>query len=125
MQIHATEVSAAYYSPRHGIVSLLMLTITYIQTMLFHIHTEGGFNNHAVHSLYMILVMATSVVSVIKMGNLVPRAGLKPHFWHSGAGVLPLHYVGSLMTPLYPGIPVYAASWLRGQCRLLLVHSAD
>ena len=39
--------------------------------------------------------MATSVMSVAKMGNIVPRAGLKPT---SRATLLPLHHVG------FPGV---------------------
>ena len=38
--------------------------------------------------------MATSVVGVMEMGNIVPRAGLEPMplaFW---ASVLPLHHLG-------------------------------
>ena len=57
-----------------GIISLVMLTIAYIQAMALH-----RFNDHSVISLYRIMVMATSVVSEMKMGNIVPRAGLKCH----------------------------------------------
>ena len=42
------------------------------------LHTQGRFNNHTVHSLYSIMVMETSVVGVMKIGNIVIRAGLKP-----------------------------------------------
>ena len=70
----------------------------------------------------MIMVMATSAVGVMKMGNNVPRAGLKPTSLAFWASVLPLHHVDSLMSPLSPHPPVYAAQCLRGQCRLL--HSS-
>ena len=81
--------------------------------MALHIYTQGRFNNYTACSLYRIMVMATSVMSVMKMGNIVPRVGLKPTylaFWapHS-----------SLMSPLSPHPPVYAAPCLRGLCRLL------
>ena len=46
----------------------------------------------------------------MKMGNIVPRAGLK----HTSLAFR----MGSLMSPLYPCPPVYAAPCLRGQCRL-------
>ena len=69
------------------------------------------------HSLYRIMVMATIVVGVMKIGNMVPRAGLEctsQAFW---ASVLPLHCVGFLMSTLCPCLPVYAAPCLRGPCR--------
>ena len=62
--------------------------------MVLHIHTQGRFNNHTVHSLHMIIVMATSVMVVMKMGNIVPRAGLEPTSLAFQANVLPLHHVG-------------------------------
>ena len=43
------------------------------------------------------------------MGNIVPGAGLEPTSLAFPASVLPLRYVGSLMSPLYPRLPVYAA----------------
>ena len=84
--------------------------------MSLHIHTPGKFNNHTVHNLYRIRVMATSVMGV-KIGNTVPRAGLKPTSLAFQASVLPLHYIGSMMSSLYPCPPDYAAPCLRGQCR--------
>ena len=59
------------------------------------------------------------VAGAMKIGNIVPRVGIEPislTFW---ASVLLFHYIGSLMSPLYPGLPVYAAPCLRGQYRLL------
>ena len=55
----------------------------------------------------------------MKMGNIVPRAGIKPTSLAFQVSVLPSHHVGS-MTPPCP--PVYAAPCFRGQCRLL--HSS-
>ena len=55
------------------------------------------------------------IMTVMKMGNIVPRAGIEPKslaFWVS---VLPLHHVGSLSLTLYPRSPVHAAPCLRGQ----------
>ena len=59
------------------------------------------------------------VMGVMKMGNIVPRAGLEPTSLAFQASVLPLHHVGSLMSPLYPCPLVYVALCLRGQRRLL------
>ena len=40
-------------------------------------------------------------MSVMKIGNIVPRAGIEPAFLGFWASVLPLHHVGFLMSPLY------------------------
>ena len=53
-------------------------------------------------------------MGVMKMGNIVPRAGPKPTSLAFRASVLPLHHVGSLMSPLSPRLPVYTAHCLRG-----------
>ena len=58
MQLLVSEVCADYYTCTPGIVSILMLTITYTQGMALHIHTQGKFNNYTAHSLYMTVVMA-------------------------------------------------------------------
>ena len=108
MQLLASEISGDYYSHPPGIVSLLMLTSTYIQAMTLRIHTQGRINNHTAHGLYRIMVTATSVEVVMKMGNIVPQVGIKHTslvFW---ASVLPLHHVGSLISPpscLYRSLP--------------------
>ena len=54
------------------------------------------------------------VVGVMKMGNTVPRAGIEPISLAFFASVLPLHHVGSLMSPLHPYLPAYVALCLRG-----------
>ena len=46
--------------------------------MALHIHGQGRFNNHTAHSLYRIMVMATSVIGVMKMGNTMPSVGIEP-----------------------------------------------
>ena len=46
------------------------------------------------------------VVGVMKMGNTVLRVGLEARSLVFRASVLPLHYVGSPMLPLYPRPPV-------------------
>ena len=97
----ASEVSADYYTCTPGIVSLLLLTITYMLAMALHLHTQGRFNNHTVYSLYRTLVTTTSVVGVIKMGSTVPRVALKPTSLAFRASVLPFHHVGSLCPPVY------------------------
>ena len=68
--------------------------------------------------------MATSVVGVIKMGNILPRVDFKPTSLAFWASMPPLHHVGSLMSPLYRRPPVYADSCLRSQRRLLHTHIA-
>ena len=47
-------------------------------------------------------ILVTTVVGVMKMGNIVPRARIKPTSLAFRASVLPLHNVGSQMSPLYP-----------------------
>ena len=71
-----------------------------------------------------VMVMATSVVGVIKMGNTVPWAGIEPTSLAFRASVLPLHHVDYLKSPLYPRPPVYAAPCLRCQCRLLYIYTS-
>ena len=46
-------------------------------------------------------------MGVMKIGNIVPRAGFEPTSLAFRASVLPLHHMGSLMSPLYPHPPVY------------------
>ena len=69
--------------------------------MTLHIHTQDRFNNHTMHSLFRIMVRETSVVDVTKMGNTVPRVGLKPAYLAFQASVLPLHHIGFLPSLLY------------------------
>ena len=85
--------------------------------------------NQCIHYLWklQILTRLTSywksiacVIGVIKMGNIVPRAGIEPTSLAYKASVLPFQQVGSLMSPIYPHLPVYAAPYLRGRCSLLL-----
>ena len=65
------------------------------------------------------LVIYIAVICVMKMGKTMPRVGLEPPSLAFRASVLPLHHIGSPMSPLYPHTPVCAAPCLRGQCRLL------
>ena len=58
----------------------------------------------------------------MKMGNIVSKVGSESTSLASQASVLPLCHVDSLMSALCPCLPVYAASCLRGQCRL--IHSS-
>ena len=73
MQLLASEVSADSYTHPPGNVSLLMLTISYIQAISSHMHTQGRFNSHTPHNLYRVMVMATSIMGVMKRRNIVPR----------------------------------------------------
>ena len=81
--------------------------------------TQDRFNDGTVHSLCRIMVRATSVMGLMKMGNTVPRGGLECTFLVFRANALPLHQIVSLMSPLCPCLPIYAAPCLRGQSRLL------
>ena len=61
--------------------------------------SQGRFNNHTAHSVYRIMLLATSVMSVMKMG--MPRAGIES----TSPGILgqcPNHYTmeDSLMSQL-------------------------
>ena len=66
-RLFASEVSADCYTRPARIVSLLTLTITCIQSMTLH----GRLNNETANSLYRIMVIAPSVLGVMKMGNTV------------------------------------------------------
>ena len=72
-------------------------TYNYVHTgsHFTYTYTQGRYNNHTERSLYRIIIMATSVVCVIKMGNIVPRAGTKPTSLAFQPSVLALHH-GSL-----------------------------
>ena len=63
----------------YAIVSIKILTIRLTQAVTVHIHTQGRFNNDTAHSVYRIMVTATSVMGMMKMGNIVPRARIEPH----------------------------------------------
>ena len=77
MQLLAWKVSADYYI--HPLWNCKSFNAyNYIQIMALHKQTQGMFNNHTTHSLYMFIVMTTSVVGVMKMGNTLPRAGIEP-----------------------------------------------
>ena len=91
----------------------------YIQTMTMDIHTQGGFNNHAVRNLYKSMVTATSVTWVMKMGNIVPRVGIELAFWPCVLAILPPGLLDVITLPM--PICLYG-SLLRGQCRVLHLY---
>ena len=64
-----------------------------------------------------------SVVGMMKMGNIVPKLGFESKSLAFQVSVLPLHHIGSLLSPLYPRLPVCAAPCLRGKCTL--VHTYE
>ena len=49
-----------------------------MQAIHLHMHTQCRFNNHTACRFYRILVMATSVMVVLDLGNIVPRVGIEP-----------------------------------------------
>ena len=69
--------------------------------------------------LFGLLNIVDIVIDVRKMGDIVRRTGLKPTSLAFWAIVIPLHHVGSVMSPLYLYLLVHAAPCLRGQFRLL------
>ena len=56
---------------------------------------------------------------VMKMGNIVPRVGIKPTSLAFWASVRHLHHMGSLMSLLNTRLSMQFLPCLRGQCRLL------
>ena len=94
-----------------------MLTITYI-------HRVGSTTIQCI-ACRGSMVIPTSVVGVMKMGNIVTRMGLKPTSLAFRAKVLSLHHIAYLMSLQFPHPPVYVALCLRGQCRLLQYHSCE
>ena len=87
-----------------------------------YIHISNGLTytyTGYVQQLYSVYVvqahgLGTSVVDVMKMGNIVPRVGIEPTslaFWVS---LLPLHHIVPLMSPIYPRLRVCTAPYLRG-----------
>ena len=80
-----------------------MLTITYIQAIAYvYIHRLGS----TIKQLVQDPDHSTIVVGVMEMGNIVPRAGIKPTSLVFRANVRQLHHLGSLMPPIYPCPPV-------------------
>ena len=116
-----------------GIISLLLLTITYIQTVTSHTYmyvcvyvcTQGSFNDHRAHSLYRILVKATMVVGVIKMGNIVSRVAIEPISLAFQASVLTIipHRLPDVTTIPMPTLHV-APCLTGGHSSLLQLHNA-
>ena len=52
-------------------------------------------------------------MGVMKRGNIAPRVRIEPTSLELWASALPLHHIGSLMSPLFPRLPVYVAPCLR------------
>ena len=65
------------------------------------------------------MIIGTSVVAVLKMGNVAHRAGIEPTSPAFLASVLTITLPRIPDTPPYPCLPPYAAPCLRDQCRLL------
>ena len=62
---------------------------------------------HTVHKLYRIMVMASSVVGVMKMGNIAPRVGIRPPFLAVWASVL------TITPPKLPDVTILLAGQLK------------
>ena len=56
--------------------------------MALHLPTQGRVNYYKTHSLCGIMVTATSLIGVIKMGNTAPRVRLEPTYLVIGTSVL-------------------------------------
>ena len=67
--------------------------------------------NPALGEVFPIFITPTTYIYIYT--NIVPRGGIEPTSLAFLASVLPLHHVGSLMSPLYPWLPVYVAPCLR------------
>ena len=70
--------------------------------------------------MYEAYTLYIYVMGVRKMGNIVLRAGIKPTSLAFRASLLPLHQVGSLTSPLFPCLAVYASPCLT--CQFGLLH---
>ena len=77
-------------------------------------------HNHAL--LIYVKLCNNTVMGVMIMGNIVPSVGGKPTSRAFRVSLLPVHHIISLMSPLYPCLPIYASPCPRGQCRLF--HSS-
>ena len=56
----------------------------------------AGYSNHAAYRLSWVMVMANSVMGVVKMGNIVPRAGIAS---------TSLAFLASVLTITSPRLP--------------------
>ena len=101
-------------SMAHALCTIILVFSTLhdtgeITTILYQLHYVWLLNLPCVY---------VGVVAVKKMGNTVPRVGLEPTSLASGPVCYHYTMEASLMSPLSPCLPVYAAPYLRGQCRL-------
>ena len=74
---------------------------------------------------HTIVRIYNSAMGVTKMGNIVPKAGLYPTSLAFRASILPLHHVGSVMSPLHPRPPVYAAPCSRRSAQTTTIVILD
>ena len=121
MQLLTSEVSAEYNTHPPGIVSLLMLTITYIEAMVLHIYIHRV-GSTTIHHVVGTGSWSRQPVSWVwwKWVILCLKWELNPHHWYS----MPVCYdytLHSLMSPLCPRLPVYAAPCLR--CQWSVLHN--
>ena len=82
-----------------------------------HTGQDGWLVRAPASSVYMIGSRALwwwqcdNIVGLMKIGNIVPRAGLKPSSLAFWASVLPFHHIGSLKSPLYPRMQLLASEF--------------
>ena len=80
-----------------------MLKIACAQAVTIHIHTQSRFNNYTAHSLNSILIMAASVMDVMKIGNSVPRMVIETTslaFWGSVLTITPQRFPDATALPM-------------------------
>ena len=87
---------------------------------LYMVQLPAGSSYEFPHMVPSTLFEMHSIVAcVMKMGNTVSIAELEPTFLSVQASVLAICHISSLMSPLFPCLPVYTIPCLKGQCRLL------
>ena len=94
-------------------VSLIMLTITYTGNGLTYTYTYTGYVQQP-YSMQLVQDPGhgTSGVGVMKMGNMVPRAGIEPTslaFWASVLTISPSRFPGVNMPPTPTCLCVFLA----------------
>ena len=99
----SVQITTVYLSSVLVPLELLVFNAyNYIHTgqVTLHIHTQGRLNKITERRVYRIMVTTTSVVDVMKMGNIAPRAEIKLSsllFWVN---------VLTIMPPRFPDVTI-------------------